>query len=438
MAGSSVRSIREPHMATTPRQPDIARRLRIAFLLCFLAGAAAIAATLVIPVDVYLLVGLPLAAMVLYILVFFACRRPAHLVEPFGDSLFHLGFLLTVTSLLVSLLPYALESTSPSAEALLARFGVALATTLFGLVGRIYFRQFTISVDQAEAEAHESLFDRTQEFSGQLEALIEQSRDTIARLNGELAQTVNSSVEGIEAAGKASIAELGETASAARQSIGQSTVAIVDQLETRMQQAYQRSTASVDQFGASMEMLKDRTAKSIEPVADEMGILVAELRNVREASTRNEERITRIFESYEMMIEKLRSAQEASERFQEKLGTRLAAVVTALESASRTVETLAGETHGVVGALGHEIDGVRETRTAMSADAAALAELRAKLSEQLNASIDRSTTSSPDVEDQPLSIDEEAFGEPPPRPAPDEDVYIPPLRARLTRRGGPA
>lgn len=430
-------------MATTRPHPNPARGLKLAFLLAYLAGAAVIGASVVVPMELTVLIGLPNAVMLVYLLGFLVRRRPAHLAEPFADSLYHLGFLFTVTSLLASFLPFALEAASApeaasamSAEAILSRFGVALTTTLFGLIGRVTIRQFAMTGGSAETVTHESLSGRTEELSRELDSLVDKVRGTVERLNSELAQTVDASVAGIESASKAGIAELSDTAAAARESISYSTGTMAEQFEDQMRQAFRRSTASIDAFGETMEGLRDRTTAILEPFSAEMSGMVAELNNIREASARNEERITRIFDSYEMMIAKLREAQETGDLFQERLGTRISDIATALEGASRTVEGLAGDSKSVIGGLGQEIDNVRAARKELAADAATVAEIHARLSEELNTTMDRTgSQAGADPEDQPLAIDEAAFGEinrpAPDHPAGEDDLYIPPLAARL-------
>ncbi len=422
-------------MATTPNTENAASYLRVTFLLSYIAGAAVIGASVVAPVELPLLIGVPNAVMLLYLLSFVFVRRKAHLVEPFADSLFYLGFLFTVTSLVAALLPYAMEVAVPSVEAVLAQFAVALTTTLFGLIGRVVLRQFAISVDRAEAEAQASLFDRTQAFNDQLDGVIARFQETADRLNADLERTVIASVEGVETAGQAGIQELRETAAAARDSITQSTAAVTEQMDRQIQHAFRNSAVSVDGLSESMLALKERTTSAMEPLSNEMRGLTADLRSVREAAMRNEERITRIFESYDMMMAKLREAQEVGDRFQELIGTRISGVVTALEGASRTVDSLSSEQRAALGGLAQEVDGIKEARASLAADVTTLSDLQSKLGEVLNAAIDQTTAASRlAAEEAPLSIDEEAFS--PLRPAPDEEVYIPPLRGRHSRNRG--
>ncbi|NNG02469.1 MAG: hypothetical protein HKM95_00005, partial [Inquilinus sp.] len=346
-----------------------------AFLLAFLAGAAAIAAAVHLSLDLPWTVGLPIAVMALYLLGALVGRRPGSPVEPFADGVFQLGFLFTVTALLAALSPYALAGAPPTVETILGLFAVASTTTVFGLVGRVCLRQFVPAADMVEADADPALVERTRALGEALDAATER---------------------------------------------------------------FQGTAATLDAFGATMATLQDRTARTLETLSGETRDLAAELKTVREAAARNEERIARIFDSYEMMIAKLREAQQAGDRFQEALGQRTADLVGALEAAAGTVGSLAGDGKAAIGGLGSEVDGVREARAALAADAAAIAEIRAKLGEQLNAAIDRSTASPrPGGEDEALTIDEDAFSEI--DPAADEDeVFIPPLRGRLSRPGGPA
>ena len=88
----------------------------------------------------------------------------------------------------------------------------------------------------------------------------------------------------------------------------------------------------------------------------------------------------------------------------------------------------------MVGNLAQEIAGVQNARAAFSAEAATLTDLQTKLGEALNAAIEQTAATGLSAEEPRLSIDEEAFN--PLRPAPDEDVYIPPLRGRHSRNRG--
>ena len=417
-------------MASTAVTPSPGR-LRTAYLIAYLCGAAGLAVSIVRPVELVVLIGVPNAVMAIYALGFAVRRRPPWLVDLFADSLLQLGFLFTVTAFLVAMLPFALDGAVPAAQTVLAGLGVALTTSLTGLIGRAAFRQFSISPDQAVVATGQSLDERTREFSRQLDTATRRMRETVDTLDTRLETSVSASLSGIEAAGKAGAAALSDTAAAAWESIGQSADAAATRLDGRMQQAFQRGTDSIDRFGQTMDGLAERTTAALGPVSEEMRSLAAELKTVREAAARNEERITRIFESYELMMAKLREAQEAGDRFQEKLGGRIADLVTALEGASRTIETLSADSRSTVGGLGQEIAALRDARTSLSDDAGAFAELRARLGAELNAAVDRGRAPS-GADPASLAIDDEAFGRIE-RPSRDDDVYIPPLRGRPGR-----
>ena len=57
--------------------------------------------------------------------------------EQMGDSFYYLGFLYTLTALAISL--FSIEG---DINDLLKNFGIAITTTLVGLIGRIILSQF--------------------------------------------------------------------------------------------------------------------------------------------------------------------------------------------------------------------------------------------------------------------------------------------------------
>lgn len=337
------------------------------FLLAYLAGAAAIVAAIRIPLDVPLAIGLPIAVMALYLLGSMIGQRSAASIESAADSVFQLGFLFSVTALLAALLPYALASGRPSVETILGLFAMASTTTVAGLVARVSLVRLLPSAEPATAGADPAL-------PGRIQAL------------GEAAETATERLLG--------------------------------------------TTGALDAFGNSLSALQQGTAEALETLSLETKELSAELKAVREAATRNEERIARIFESYEMMIGKLREAQQAGDRFQDSLGTRIADLVGALESAAGTVGTLSDGAGAAVGGLRAETEALRGTRAALADDAAAIADIRSTLGEALKVAMEVAAAGRGDSDDAALSIDEEAFGALGRRQRDDDDGYIPRLRGR--------
>ena len=83
------------------------------------------------------------------------------LIEQFADSIYYLGFLLTLVALIVSLV-FLSEQKDNSLVGVGSRFGVALATTVLGLFLRILLTNFRESISDQKVcffrEQHGLLF----------------------------------------------------------------------------------------------------------------------------------------------------------------------------------------------------------------------------------------------------------------------------------------
>ena len=84
--------------------------------------------------------------------------------EQMGDSFYYLGFLYTLTALAVSLF----NIQDGELDGLLKNFGVAITTTLIGLIGRIVMSQFRESLDEMKEKAEAQISDSARKLNTQL------------------------------------------------------------------------------------------------------------------------------------------------------------------------------------------------------------------------------------------------------------------------------
>ena len=89
--------------------------------------------------------------------------------EQMGDSFYYLGFLYTLTALAVSLF----NIQDGELDGLLKNFGVAITTTLIGLIGRIVMSQFRESLDEMKEKAERQISDSARKLNTQLIASID-------------------------------------------------------------------------------------------------------------------------------------------------------------------------------------------------------------------------------------------------------------------------
>ncbi|MCK5354114.1 MAG: hypothetical protein KAJ63_03275 [Methyloprofundus sp.] len=97
-----------------------------------------------------LAVVLPLLCMIIYTWVGYLHSEDSSFMEQFADSVYYLGFLLTLVALVISL--YFYQSDTLEAGVLTANFSLALITTIFGLAVRIFINNFQIDLNGIERQ----------------------------------------------------------------------------------------------------------------------------------------------------------------------------------------------------------------------------------------------------------------------------------------------
>lgn len=109
-------------------------------------------------VSAVLTIGVPLAAMALYLVAAYHHDPLNFSTHQFADSVYYIGFLLTLISMIVSLFALATPlSGELELGGVVSRFGVALATTVVGLMIRIYLTNFRITIDDSVGRTEAAL-----------------------------------------------------------------------------------------------------------------------------------------------------------------------------------------------------------------------------------------------------------------------------------------
>jgi len=104
--------------------------------------------------SVWITLGGPLAVMTGYIALGWRVARSAESVSQFADSVYYLGFLLTLTALVAALMRIG---DGEDLWSVIRLFGVKLVTTLVGLGVRVYLTNFRPSVEDSVEVAEEIL-----------------------------------------------------------------------------------------------------------------------------------------------------------------------------------------------------------------------------------------------------------------------------------------
>jgi hypothetical protein len=128
---------------------------RLAFVVFFLVGAIGVIMLKEQAFGSLFSIGYAFFIMLFYI-AFCGTRSNAIRADIIGDNIYYLGFLLTLVSLAYTLYKYT--SADAEIDEIIKNFGIALSTTLIGVVGRVYFNQTHLESDDDEKESEEEVF----------------------------------------------------------------------------------------------------------------------------------------------------------------------------------------------------------------------------------------------------------------------------------------
>lgn len=141
----------------------------VVFIVFSVAGVLYIISAKALGVDALFVTAVPVLLMIGYALCIWLFRALRLRSDQSGDNFYYMGFIFTLTSLAVTLIQYA---DGTNAAEIIRNFGVAVASTIAGIVLRIVFNLFRR--DPVEVE-HESRLE-----------LSEASRRVRQELNGML------------------------------------------------------------------------------------------------------------------------------------------------------------------------------------------------------------------------------------------------------------
>ena len=170
------------------------------FGLAFVLGTISI--TLGWKLDSLYLCGvvLPILCMLAYSSLGFIEKKNDTLIEQFADSIYYLGFLLTLVALIISLVD--LSEAEYSLEGVGSRFGIALATTVLGLFLRIILTNFRESFSDKKVILEEQLAKSMKDFSYQVQIQARTLRTTTDLYNTSIELSIDSMNKSIEQVAK--------------------------------------------------------------------------------------------------------------------------------------------------------------------------------------------------------------------------------------------
>lgn len=141
----------------------------LVFIIFSLAGVLYIVFAKAFNVDAILVTLVPVLLMIGYAVSIWLFRALRLRSDQSGDNFYYMGFIYTLTSLAVTLIQYA---DGTNAAEIIRNFGVAVASTIAGIVLRIVFNLFRRDPIEVEHESRLELSEATRKVRQELNGML--------------------------------------------------------------------------------------------------------------------------------------------------------------------------------------------------------------------------------------------------------------------------
>ncbi|MFM6829084.1 MAG: hypothetical protein ACKOVA_01925 [Novosphingobium sp.] len=156
------------------------------------------------------------ALMLIYALVVGLSGTGRVRADQAGDNCYYLGLIYTLASL-----SYAIATFDPNdtASTIVQGFGVALATTIFGLILRVFFNQGRPDLENVEEQARLELTEASTRLKSELREVVRQMQSFSVGLQQSLRETHQAATNSMEAFTKTSVDGLNSVVETANEAI---------------------------------------------------------------------------------------------------------------------------------------------------------------------------------------------------------------------------
>jgi hypothetical protein len=347
-------------------------------LIVLVAGGASVIFLKIYPVPLPIRIAVPIAIIIGYALLTALRSRFRLRYDQAGDNCYYMGFIFTLVSLSVAL--YSIQSTLTARVGLeiVRDFGLALSTTVVGIIARVVFNQLREDPHDIEEASRRELIEHSRALSGQLRASVglmidvrEATVDRLQTITYETKQIVTEHHNRIDelkvATGtlvtqiKALADDLGSveiptgrlrTAAAETVEVVQALSATIRNVEADVKRigpaaseaaaGYGRmtgaSSAVVEQGSRLSASMADNAQKSAE-LSRGLESLSLDLH----ALGRDRDGVPAVVEQFKVLTEALRSATRSIGSSNSKLGVAEQSLATHLASAERAAANLASQ-----------------------------------------------------------------------------------------------
>lgn len=168
---------------------NVQRLFALALILKVLSSAASVwlNSTWVLGLAV------PISIMVVYMVIGHFCREDDVSMEKFADSCYYLGFIFTITSIIVSLFDLPNLGAGDGMRNIAVRFGAAMISTVLGMGVRVYLVSFRKDTSDAIRDVEDAVLDSSRMLVTQLGSIM----DTLKQFEQQVGDAAKLTVENV-------------------------------------------------------------------------------------------------------------------------------------------------------------------------------------------------------------------------------------------------
>lgn len=240
------------------------------FMLFLGIGILSIILDIIFRLPLYLGLILPIMCLLLFIFAGHHITEMTAQRDEVADSGYYMGFVFTLIAMIASL--FELKTSSIGALAVVEEFGLALVTTVIGLVSKIYLTSFTGRLDPSKKAASRALQQNTRKFI----SLLNKNSTAI----DSQYESMKGSVMGMHQEMQASILKTSELANEQLKSSS-----------TGFSQSLQTAANEVSQKLASFQVPDDLLANEVQPALKQLSDELNKYSSSVKRQTDNSDRI---------------------------------------------------------------------------------------------------------------------------------------------------
>ena len=290
-----------------------------------------------------------------------------------GDNCYYLGLIYTLASL-----SYAIGTFDPNdtASTIVQGFGIALATTIFGLILRVFFSQGRPDLENVEEQARLELTDASTRLKTELREAARQMKDFTVGLQQSLTETHQAAAQSMEAFTKASVDGLSSVVEIASEAIrGEANDFAArskkyDAAFGKLLSRLESHSDSLDAIGVAHDKLREAAELTQGAVATSSAYLLDLSGAARDAST---------------AVDSVRTTSAATSESAERMRTAVGELETGVRSViSETEKQLALLRNGPGEAEGAALAALGDASRALNDELSKLASTHGQLSSNLS------------------------------------------------------